>query len=175
MNGEQDVRRFCVWCPQVFAGIGSQADTLVDRSIIIGLRRKLPAETVERLPFDLHERMARHPPEDRAMGGRQHIRIAAMDEEPSPCGNDRLRDNYTPLWRLAAALGGRWPARIAAAYDTRAGMATMPTSRPASCCFGTSPASSTSGRRQRLQSSSLVVTSSRWKIGRGRNGSRAGP
>ena len=120
VNGEQDVRRFSVWCPQVFAGIGSQADTLVDRSIMIGLRRKLPTDTVERLPFDLHERMVGIRRKIARWAGDNSIRIASMDDEPSPCGNDRLRDNYTPLWRLAAALGGVWPQRIAAAYDTRA-------------------------------------------------------
>ena len=120
VNGEHDVKRFSVWCPQVFAGIGTQADTLVDRSLTIGFRRKLPADAVERLPFDLHERMLRvrrQPP-----GGRgQLIRLGAMDDEPPACGNDRLRDNYTPLWRLAAVLGGAWPDRIAAAYAVHAG------------------------------------------------------
>ncbi len=121
VNGEQDVRRFSVWCPQVFAGIGSQADTLVDRSLIIGLRRKLPAEAVERLPFDLHERTTRERRQAARWVADNSIRIASMDDEPPACGNDRLRDNYTPLWRLAAVLGGPWPQRIATAYAVHAG------------------------------------------------------
>ena len=48
---------FSTWSPMVIAGIGDQRDTLMSRSIVIGLARKLPDETVERLPIDLHEQM----------------------------------------------------------------------------------------------------------------------
>ena len=39
-----------------------------------------------------------------------------MDVEPPACGDDRKQDNYTPIWRVALALGGPWPDRIASAY-----------------------------------------------------------
>jgi hypothetical protein len=39
-----------------------------------------------------------------------------MTIEPPECGNDRRRDNFTPLWRVAQLLGGAWPDRIASAY-----------------------------------------------------------
>ena len=116
VNGEQDVRRYSVWCPQVFAGIGSQADTLVDRSIVISLRRRLPDEAIERLPFDLHERMLATRRQIVRWVADNASRVGAMDAEPPECGNDRRRDNYTPLWRIAHVLGGEWPARISAAY-----------------------------------------------------------
>ena len=43
-----------------------------------------------------------------------------METEPPACGNDRMRDNYTPLWRIALALGNPWPQRLAAAYAAHA-------------------------------------------------------
>jgi hypothetical protein len=72
--GELKPRRFKTWCPIVIAGIGSQRDTLMSRSIVIGLRRKLAHETVApwptggtdaphaprpRLPMDLFEQSVR--------------------------------------------------------------------------------------------------------------------
>lgn len=43
-----------------------------------------------------------------------------MEIEPPTCGNDRKQDNFTPLWRIAAALGGPWPDRFATAYAAQA-------------------------------------------------------
>jgi hypothetical protein len=40
-----------------------------------------------------------------------------MAEAPS-CGNDRAQDNWTPLFRIAAALGADWPERCANAFAT---------------------------------------------------------
>lgn len=115
-NGERDVEGFTVWAAMAIASIGSQMDTLEDRSIRIGLRRRLPSESVARLPRDLFERMqpTRRKLARWAMDSAR--RIDAMTVEPPPCGNDRARDNWTPLWRIAAALGGPWPDRAAAAY-----------------------------------------------------------
>jgi hypothetical protein len=46
-----------------------------------------------------------------------HIdQIKLLDLRPPPCGNDRARNNWTPLCRIAAVLGGPWPDRVSAAY-----------------------------------------------------------
>ncbi|SDJ15040.1 putative DNA primase/helicase [Lutimaribacter saemankumensis] len=116
INGEHVPTPFSTWCPMVIAGIGSQRDTLMSRCILIGLRRKLPEETVDRMPVDLHEQMLRVRRQIARWAADTAIRIGAMADEPPVCGNDRLQDNFTPLWRLAAALGGAWPDRIATAY-----------------------------------------------------------
>lgn len=119
-GGQHEVRKFSTWGPMVVAGIGDQRDTLTSRSIIIGLRRKLATEVVERLPSDLFERLL----DLRRMAARwaddNGITIAAMDLDPPPCGDDRRRDNFAPLYRLAAVLGGDWPARVAAGYLAKA-------------------------------------------------------
>ena len=116
VGGELKPTLFSTWCPMVIAGIGGQRDTLMSRSIIIGLRRKLPDETVARLPMDLHERSLRLRRQSLRWANDNAIRIGASVTEPPDCGNDRRRDNFTPLWRIAEALGEPWPGRIAAAY-----------------------------------------------------------
>jgi putative DNA primase/helicase len=102
------------------AGIGGQRDTLMSRSIVIGLRRRLPNEPVDRLPFDLHAQLLRIRCQIARWAEDNAGRIAAMLSEPPDCGDDRRRDNWTPLHRIAAALGGAWPDRIASAYAAQA-------------------------------------------------------
>ncbi|MGR3524847.1 MAG: DUF3631 domain-containing protein [Paracoccaceae bacterium] len=130
VNGEHLPVAFSTWCPMVIAGIGSQRDTLMSRSVIISLRRKLPSETVTRLPFDLHSRLLLLRRQIARWTADNAVTIGAMEIEPPPCGNDRMQDNYTPLWRIAAVLGHQWPDRIASAYAALA-MAEDEESEPA--------------------------------------------
>lgn len=120
IQGEHLPVAFSTWCPMVIAGIGSQRDTLMSRSIVISLRRKLAEEAVERLPFDLHERMLRVRRQLARWAVDNALTLAAMDLEPPACGNDRMQDNFTPLWRIADVLGAPWTDRIAAAYAAQA-------------------------------------------------------
>lgn len=112
--------KFSTWCPMAIAGIGSQRDTLMSRSVIISLRRKLPSETVTRLPYDLHGQLLRIRRQIARWAADNAVTLGAMEIEPPVCGNDRMQDNFTPLWRIAAALGEPWPDRLAAAYATQA-------------------------------------------------------
>jgi len=120
VKGEQLPVAFSTWCAMAIAGIGGQRDTLMSRSIIIGLRRRLPDEPVERLPHDLHPRLLRIRRQLARWAADNALCIGAMVSEPPDCGDDRRRDNWTPLHRIAAALGGAWPDRIAAAYAAQA-------------------------------------------------------
>ena len=116
VDGEHLPVAFSTWCPMAIAGIGAQRDTLMSRSIIISLRRKLPDEAVDRLPFDLHAQLLRIRRQIARWTADNAVTIGAMEIEPPACGDDRLQDNFTPLTRIAAALGGPWPDRIASAY-----------------------------------------------------------
>ncbi len=111
---------FSTWTPIAFAGIGTQRDTLVSRSVIIGLRRKMPTETVARLPADLFTHSLRLRRQAARWANDNGITLAAMETEPPACGSDRRRDNFTPLHRIAKLLGGKWPDRLAAAYAMQA-------------------------------------------------------
>lgn len=120
IQGEHLPVAFSTWCAMAIAGIGAQRDTLMSRSIVIGLRRRLPDEPVERLPHDLHPRLLRIRRQLARWADDHAVTIGAMVTEPPDCGDDRRRDNWTPLHRIAAVLGGAWPDRIAAAYATQA-------------------------------------------------------
>lgn len=116
VNGVHEPCVFSTWAAQGIASIGSQLDTLEDRSIRIGLRRRLESEQVEEVPAEFFGK--------RQIVRRQILcwatdvlgRIRDSDLQPPTCGNDRARNNWAPLYRIASALGGPWPKRIGAAY-----------------------------------------------------------
>ena len=101
--------RFSTWGAKAIAGIGRLADTLMDRSIILELRRKLPTEQVERLRYaepslfpNLRSMLARF-----AEDCQEEVRIARPDLPESL--NDRQQDNWEPLLAIAQVVGGDWP------------------------------------------------------------------
>lgn len=109
VGDEHIPQRFNVWGCKALAGIGHLADTLMDRSIVLELRRKLPHENVERLRHaesDLFEilavKLARF-----AEDYREAVRRARPDLPHEL--NDRAQDNWEPLLAIADVAGAEWP------------------------------------------------------------------
>ena len=107
---------FDVFCAVALAGIGDVLpDTVMDRSIVVKLRRRSGDETVE--PF----RIRRVTPQGRALARRVEAwvhrhRDVLVDMDPEmPAGFvDREADCWEPLFVVADAAGGHWPARARA-------------------------------------------------------------
>ncbi len=101
--------KFNVWGAKAISGIGHLADTLMDRAVILELRRKLPHESVERLRHaepdlfnTLAAKLARFADDYRGQvrDARPHL--------PEQL-NDRAQDNWEPLLAIAGVAGGGWP------------------------------------------------------------------
>lgn len=123
-------RKFNTWGAKALAGIGKLADTLMDRAIVLELRRKLPHEQVERLRHaepDLFETLA-----EKLARFAEDYRDAVRQARPQlPASlNDRAQDNWEPLLAIADVAGGAWPkaGREAALKLSGAESATMSTS-----------------------------------------------
>ena len=106
---------FSTWCPKAIATIGSLPPTLADRAIEIRLTRKRVEEQVKKLPLDplsaweqTRRRLARW---------RADFKPPVEVELPN-VGDDRWRDNWTPLLAIAEALGGDWPTKAQEAMAT---------------------------------------------------------
>jgi putative DNA primase/helicase len=114
-------RHFNVFGPKIFALIGGLPGTLLDRSILVVMRRKKPTETVA--PF---RRLQRRDYRERGRElGRKLVRWtqdrwADLDrQEPdlplTPDGraalDDRAADNWEALLIIADVAGGDWPKR----------------------------------------------------------------
>lgn len=108
-------RAFSTFAPVALATIGSLADTIMDRSVVIAMRRRLPSEKVERFRCDraghLHE-LARKV--TRFVADHEHALRNADPDMPGAL-HDRACDNWRPLLAIADLAGGAWPqhARLA--------------------------------------------------------------
>lgn len=119
VGDNHEAKKFSVWCAQIIAGIGEQTDTLADRSIRINLKRQLPTERKVRVPADMFEQFSHVRRKLLRWAKDNSITIAATDADPGECGNDRARDNWATLTRIALVLGDVWPERIRAAYAAK--------------------------------------------------------
>jgi putative DNA primase/helicase len=108
-EGVITTRRFSTYCPKAFGLIGKLTATLTDRSIEIRMRRKTPAEKVERL---------RRRDNDEHLSLRQqclrwandNAQALATSSPPLPDKlNDRAADFWEPLLAVADLAGGKWP------------------------------------------------------------------
>lgn len=105
----REPRKFSTWGCRAIAGIGKGAQTIMDRSITILLRRKLTAERVERLrhaPAGHFGRLKRQIV--RFVADHAHALRNARPELPEAL-NDRAQDNWEPLLAIADLAGGDWP------------------------------------------------------------------
>jgi putative DNA primase/helicase len=102
-------KSFSTWGAKAISGIGKLAGTIMDRGIILELRRRLPTESVERLRHaspDLFPRLA-------SMLARwsedySEVVRAARPNLPEAL-NDREQDSWEPLLAIADSAGGDWP------------------------------------------------------------------
>ncbi|MBS3955046.1 MAG: DUF3631 domain-containing protein [Methylomicrobium sp.] len=100
---------FNVWGAKAISGIGHLPDTIMDRAVVLELRRKLPDENVSRLRHatdslfkTLAAKLVRFSNDysDKVKAARPHL---------PPQLNDRAQDNWEPLLAIAQVAGGRWP------------------------------------------------------------------
>ncbi|MEQ8804079.1 MAG: DUF3631 domain-containing protein, partial [Haliea sp.] len=116
VGDSHEAKVFSTWMPMVLASIGVLADTLMDRSITINLRRKKSHEHTDRVPADLNEC---NEPLRQSISAWVEANRAAMRSkcvDVPNIGNDRAGDNWEPLFAVAALLGGSWPGRCEKAF-----------------------------------------------------------
>ncbi|MGO8958701.1 MAG: DUF3631 domain-containing protein [Streptosporangiaceae bacterium] len=117
MNGQAaKLTRFRCYAPAAIAGIGNLPDTIMDRAVVVRMRRRAPDERVR----DYRERTTR--PEGDAL--RELLAKWAADVADRvgvpwpqmPAGvADRPADVWEPLLMVADIAGGDWPKRAAQA------------------------------------------------------------
>lgn len=108
---EHEPKRFEVFGPKLLAGIGKLPGTMMDRAIILELRRKLVHEKVERLRYAeeaafvvMRRKLARFGQD--YLGAVRDARPLLPDDL-----NDRAQDNWEPLLAIADLAGQDWPGR----------------------------------------------------------------
>lgn len=115
VGDDNEPRAFRVFAPVAIAAIGTLWDTLLDRSIVITMRRAAPGEAIRKLRE--RDRHALLPLRRRcARWAADHMRVLkdAAPDIPDAL-HARAADNWEPLLAIADAAGGEWPARARAA------------------------------------------------------------
>ncbi len=107
--------QFPTWSAKAIAAIGSLNPTIMDRAIVLRLRRKLPSERADRLRQaeaglfkTLSQKLAR-------FGEDCGPAIGQMRPDLPDALNDRAQDNWEPLLAIAVLAGGEWSEQARAA------------------------------------------------------------
>ena len=102
-------RAYSTWCPKVIAGIKDPADTILDRSIKIAMRRKQKGETVARLRHRDNEQFVGIRRKAARWAADNVVTFGNLDPEMPEKLDDRAADNWRALFAIAQAAGGEWP------------------------------------------------------------------
>lgn len=118
------VRPFPVFAAVALAGIGELPDTVADRAVVIRMKRRAPGDRVESF-----RRRKVAPVADalrqRIAAWTDQIAEQITDAEPDMAGlTDRPADVWEPLFAIADAAGGDWPARARTAAVAIVGAST---------------------------------------------------
>lgn len=110
-------KQFSTWAPMSLASIKPLQGTIMDRSVVIQLRRKMIDETVKRLPTDLKGlfKQTRAKALRWVIDNKDVIRNSQI--EPESLGNDRAVDNWIPLFTFASQASEKWLKKCKSAYQ----------------------------------------------------------
>jgi putative DNA primase/helicase len=116
VGDDHDVRLYSVWCARCLAMIGRPPSTILDRSIIVELRRRTADEPIERLRQDRIDDELRPLRRQWRRWIDDHARaIGAADPDVPTSLHDRAADCWRPLLAIADLAGGDWPGRARSA------------------------------------------------------------
>ena len=102
--------RFATFAMAALAGIGELPDTIMDRSVVIRMRRRAEGESVK--PFRSRRDIpALHDLRDRIAAWARPLLDEAADLEPGMPVEDRAADTWEPLVIVADLAAGHWPGR----------------------------------------------------------------
>ncbi|GAA3771534.1 DUF3631 domain-containing protein [Streptomyces chiangmaiensis] len=99
---------FPTFAMAALAGIGDLPDTIMDRSVVIRMRRRGPGETVAAFRTG-RDTPALHAVRNRLAAWLKPLHAQAMNMEPAMPVEDRAADTWEPLVIVADLAGGEWP------------------------------------------------------------------
>ncbi|MFE5868652.1 DUF3631 domain-containing protein [Streptomyces roseifaciens] len=108
VGNDHTPHKFATFAMAAIAGIGDLPDTIMDRAIVIRMRRRAEGESVK--PFRSRRDIpALHDLRDRITAWIRPLLDEAADLEPDMPVEDRAADTWEPLVIAADLAGGAWP------------------------------------------------------------------
>ena len=99
--------RFQTFAAVALAGIGDLPETVMDRSVVLRMKRRRPEDQIRRWRFKFSE------PEGAAIAARLSryagTVVSLPEVEDDPTIQDRAFDVWEPLFSIAEEAGGTWP------------------------------------------------------------------
>ncbi|MFD7507365.1 DUF3631 domain-containing protein [Streptomyces sp. NPDC059850] len=108
---------FPTFAMAALAGIGDLPDTIMDRSVVVRMRRRAAGESVSAFRTG-RDTPALHAIRDRLTAWLRRLHAKAMDMEPDMPVEDRAADTWEPLVIVADLAGGDWPSLARTACRT---------------------------------------------------------
>ncbi|AUH42206.1 DUF3631 domain-containing protein [Streptomyces sp. CMB-StM0423] len=110
VGNDHTPRKFATFAMAALAGIGNLPDTIMDRAVVIRMRRRAEGESVK--PFrSRRDTPALHDLRDRMAAWATPLLDEAADLEPAMPVEDRAADTWEPLVIAADLAAGTWPSR----------------------------------------------------------------
>jgi hypothetical protein len=111
VGNDHTPHRFATFAMAALAGIGDLPDTIMDRAVVIRMRRRAEGERVK--PFRSRRDIpALHDLRDRIAAWARPLLDEAADLEPDMPVEDRAADTWEPLVIIADLAAGSWPRRV---------------------------------------------------------------
>ncbi|MDX3587293.1 DUF3631 domain-containing protein [Streptomyces europaeiscabiei] len=108
VGNDHTPHRFATFAMAALAGIGDLPDTIMDRSVVIRMRRRAEGESVK--PFrSRRDTPALHDLRDHIAAWARPLLDEAADLEPEMPVEDRAADTWEPLVIVADLAAGPWP------------------------------------------------------------------
>jgi hypothetical protein len=104
VGDEHEPKQFSTWAPQVFASIKRLQDTVMDRSIVIELRRKTRTEKTARIPATLKNDLKQLREKLMRWHVDTQLSLKLNPIEPDYIDSDRAVDNWLPLFTIAGSI-----------------------------------------------------------------------
>ena len=105
---------FRVFGAVAIAAIGKLPDTLMDRSVVIEMKRKAPAEKLQKLRRRQREALSAMPRRCARWAADNMKALSEREPELPDDLDDRAADNWEPLLAIADQAAGPWPERARA-------------------------------------------------------------
>lgn len=113
--GKREPKRFSTWAPLALAMIKTPSDTILDRSVLAKLRRKLPDEAITRLPRNFNEQCLSIRQQCQRWVNDSMVYLESHEPTFPNIDNDRAIDNWWPLLTIADYAGDVWPEKARSA------------------------------------------------------------
>ena len=120
-NSNRHPKQFSTWTPMAISMIKNPPDTILDRSLVIKLRRKLSSEHITKWSFENFSEFVSLRQQLKRWSDDNLERLKNYKPNIPDSDNDRATDNWLPLFAVASLIGTEWLIKLEEAFKSFGG------------------------------------------------------